>query len=235
MAHHGSRFHAQRDPPARQCVLDGEKCGLREPGLIQLFRRGLHSLLRRIERLAQIEPQRLKKMLRAKVQRLAKDRLVLIEIAAHAGILRTLPGEQEHYRRRSRRSYAGGNLFALNLRQSAHGLACVLDGQRSAMRKCVAADLAGEGNVSQIQFGMRVQVIGEIFESVIRRSLGLCRDRQQLPGLCRSRLCLQRRRFFQHHVRVCSANTQRRHSSATRRSVGRPVGELAIDKKRAAL
>ena len=235
MAHHGRRFHAQRDPPARQRVLDGEKCGLREPGLIQFFRRGLHFLLRRIERVAQIELQRLKKMLRAKVQRLAKDRLVLVEFAAHAGILRTLPGKQEYNRGRSRRGYAGGNLFAHCLRQRADCFVLVLDDQRSAMRESVAAKLAGEGNVSQIQFGMRVQVIGEIGKGAVTRSLGLCRDRQQLPGLWISRLCQQRRCFFQHDVRIGAADAQRRHTCAPGRTVGRPIGELAVDKKRTVL
>ena len=91
MAHHGCWLHAQRNPPACQGVLHGEKSRLREPGLIQLFCRGLLILLRWIERLAQIQPQGLKKVLRAEIQRLAKDRLVLVEFAAHACILRALP------------------------------------------------------------------------------------------------------------------------------------------------
>ena len=128
--------------------------------------------------------------------------------------MRTLPGEQEHNRGRGRRGYSGGDLFALCLRQRVDCFARVLDGQCAAMREGVAAKLAGEGNVSQAQLGMRVQVIGEIGKGALRRSLGLCRDRQQLPGLGLARLGRQRRRFFQHHVRVRAADAQRRHAGA---------------------
>ena len=37
VAHHGCRLDAKRHPPTRQSVLDGEKRGLCEPGLIQFF------------------------------------------------------------------------------------------------------------------------------------------------------------------------------------------------------
>ena len=62
-------------------------------------------------------------------------------------------------------------------------------------------------------------MIGEIGKGSIRRGLGLCGDRQQLLGLW---VAARRepRRFFQHYVRVCAADAQRRDSGAPGRSVG---------------
>ena len=55
------------------------------------------------------------------------------------------------------RGNAGGELLALAVGERGDCVRSVFDDQRAAMRKGVAAELAGEGNVGQIQLGVRVR------------------------------------------------------------------------------
>ena len=149
MAHHCFGLDAKRHPPTCKGVLDREEGGLGEPGLIQPFGRGVFLLFRWIQRLTQIERERLHELLSAEVESLTKDRLVLIEIAAHIDVLGTLPREHEDDRGRGFRGKTGGKGFALSLCKRTYCLSRVLDDQCAAMGERMPANLAGEGNVCQ--------------------------------------------------------------------------------------
>ena len=205
VAHHGCGLDAERHPPACKRVLNGEERGLREPGLVQLFGRCVAFLFRRIECRAEIEPERPEKVLCAEIDRVAKDRLVSVEFATHADVLRTLAGEHEDGVGRNFGRYSFGDVKVFATCEGGQFIAGFSDDESTPVCKSVAAELAGEGDVGKIEIGVRVQVSDEIGEAVFSSGFSLCGDRQELIGLG---LAQQDRRwcFFKHNVRVCASD-----------------------------
>ena len=92
VAEHRGRLHAPGAPQDRQRVLEREQRGLGVPGLAQPLGILEHDVEKRAVELA--VQQR-----RALVQRLAKDRLRLVQLPAHPHMLRALTGEEEGHPR----------------------------------------------------------------------------------------------------------------------------------------
>ncbi len=97
------------------------------------------------------------------------------------------PWPEKRNIRRSVSRISGDEFFTVVTVERGNGFARVFDYDGAAMRKCLAAKLAGEGNVSQIQFGMLCQMRGEIRKGLIRGGFGLCGNREHLLGLWRAR------------------------------------------------
>ena len=158
-------------------------------------------------------PSGSRRWLRAEIESVAENRLVLVKFAAHVHVLRALAGEEKDGR--GARGSAGDQFFAVDAGERGDGFGLVFDDDGAAMRKGRAAKLAGESSVGKVQFGMRGQVRGEIREGLIGGGCGFCGDGENLIRLWLAR---ERgwRRFFQHNVRVGAADAERSDAGAAR-------------------
>jgi len=95
MANHRVGMNAPAHEQARECPLRDKQCRLRDAGLREQGSATLVVAARRVEDLAQVEFELVGEHLGAKVHIGAKARLVLVQPAAHANVLRALPGEHE--------------------------------------------------------------------------------------------------------------------------------------------
>ena len=127
---------------------------------------------------------------------------------------------------------AGGEILAFAVRKRGDGFASVLDDECAAMRKGVAAKLAGEGNIGEIQLRMRMQMSGEIGEGVISGRFGLGGDRQELirPWLARDDAA----RGASSRTTCALVPPMPSDVTPARRGdpLRRPIGELAVDEER---
>jgi hypothetical protein len=78
------------------------------------------------------------------------------------------------------RRHPGCDLLAFRSHERLNRLARIVDDERAAMREGVPAELASEGNVGQVLFGVRLKVRREIVNRPVGASFRLCRQRQQL-------------------------------------------------------
>jgi hypothetical protein len=96
-------------------------------------------------------------------------------------------------------------MLALSLGERGDCFRSIVYDDCAAMRKGVAPKMAGEGNIGQIEFRVRMEVSGKIGNGAVSGRFGFSRYRQELVG--RRLAHYDRRwRFFKHNVGVGTAN-----------------------------
>ncbi|MDT4826446.1 hypothetical protein FQZ97_597580 [compost metagenome] len=180
VAHHHRGPHAAAHPPLRHRVRDDEERGLRERDVEQP-RVGLGLAAGRGKQHgAQVEAQFGFQQRAAAVDVVAEGRVVLVERAAHLGVLRATAGEEEDHLGRLRGRSAHGQ--ALARREQLLGPFGMVGHHGAAVLEDTAARLQGVGDVGERQRGVRAQVIGQLLRGLSRRGRAAGRQRQHLPA-----------------------------------------------------
>ncbi len=118
-----------------------------------------------------------KKVSRAEIETIVKDRLVIVKFTAHVDVLRTLPREHEDHRRCDFVGDGGYKVTTPPGSNCAPELTGIFDNLCATEQEFLATNLAGEGNVSQIELGVLAQVGNEIVPGMLCRGFSLRRDR----------------------------------------------------------
>ena len=216
----GSTPHAMPQP--RQRVLDREERGLRERRLAQPRRRAPPSPARRIEHLPQVEAQPRRRTSAHAVDRLAEDRLRLVEPRAHARVLRPLAGEEEGDRPRPaapRRRHAPAprprSAADRVLRVPADHRAAVREGRRGPPAGCRPRRPDPSSGCSRQVTGARRAV------AALERRLRPAPTARRSCQRGRRRARRGRGRLLQHDVGVGAADAERADARAARRPSAR--------------
>ena len=232
MAHEHVGLDAPLPPQRRHRVLDGEERGLGVLGLVEPPAFAGQGMEERPQRHAE---QRVEHG-RAAIQRLAEHGLRLVELPAHAGVLRSLPREEERHARRARVLMvldAPGGRGALSGRREGRELgAQILVALGHERRADVELGAGGDGRAHLVQ--RRVEVIvepeGQAPREHPQRRLGL---RRQAERVARPRgggaPHRGQRRFLDDEVGVGAAQPERAHPGDAPPRPARPRRALPGD------
>ena len=167
------------------------------------------------------------------VDRRGERRFVVEQPAAHPRPLRALTGVDEHRRAAApallRSDQTGRGLVTRQRTQSLHGLCPVLGGHRRQHRVAGAMPGQGAGDFGQWHLGAgALDPVGQDAGPVGKPLRGFPRHHQRAQRRDRSAGGIggggEIRALLQHHVRVGTAETERRHRRPTRAFAARPVG-----------
>src|SRR5436305_10055177 len=100
------------------------------------------------------------------------------------------------------------------------------------MRKTPPAGLQREGDISEVDSRMSLQIRGEIHSRRFESGGGFRRESQKLEGTRGAGFCFDTRGFFQNNVRVRSTDAERTHSRTARSPIRLPFGQLRVDEER---
>ena len=204
MSDHRHGHDAACHPQLRVGILGQEQGGLGQPGLAQGARHLLVARVAEAEHGLEVEPDDGREDLGAGVDPAGKFRLALVEPAAHAGVLRALPREQEgDPARAGKRRFAGGGGAA----QRRDHRGAVVAGHGGPVFEPGPALLQRVGDIREGQGGIRLQRIGEPRLHRGQRFGRSGRQRQHLHGVGQ-RPRRQGRGLFQHQMRVGAADAE---------------------------
>ena len=182
MAHHGGGFHAPAHPELRQRVFhDGDQRQLHRGFLERLGGGGAGLGFGQPERADVVIELRLQ-MVEAPVHPFGEDRLGLVEVARHVGILRAAAGEHEHHLGRVAKPVMGEDAAGVAFLQQPGGLGMAFGHHHAAFLEAAAAVFQRVGDIGQRLLGMGAQMGREGRGIGVERGLAAGRDAQGMEG-----------------------------------------------------
>ncbi len=147
--------------------------------------------------------------LRGAVDLVPEDRLVLVELGPHPGILGALAGEEEEDRPLPRLPGAGEHPLGVERREHEGVLGALAD-DHPARVEGHPARLQGRGDVRQVELGMAPQVLGQIAGRPLQGRRGAGGEDEELE---RPRRAPRRhlRRLLQNDVGIGATDAERAH------------------------
>ncbi len=184
MADHRRGADAPLPQQLGEGVFDGEESGLREGRLLQpRGSLGQVGARRRIEDGPQIEPEMGLQLPGALVESAAEGRLGVVEILAHAHVLRTLAREEEGDGTVARLLGEGEDASRIAVAQRRGGVLAVAADEEAPLLERLAPHLRRVGDVGNVG-GRRIvlQKPGEVVRGRLQGCRRARRDEQELPG-----------------------------------------------------
>ena len=210
---HRLRPDAPRLEQGGHCVLRRENRRQRRGGLLQRLRGG-RRITGWIQEIAQVESDAVAQDLRTFVDAGPESRLAVVKVAAHVRVLRPSAGKHEHDVARSCGS-AGDDVFRIALHERAQSVIAVAADHHPAPSEVTPSRLERVRHVGQRRGRIRAQEIDEAVGRCFQRTITARRKRHQVPVPAalfrRARRC-----FFEHDVRVRSADAERADAGAAR-------------------
>ena len=176
----------------------------------------------RFERLQMVQPA---------IHPFRKDRLGLVKIARHTGVLRTAAGEQEHHVR-PRQRVMRMKAARVGLLQQHRRFKVISSHNDAALFKGAAAFLQRPRNIRKWLFRVGPQMRGEACRIRVKGGLCATRHSQDLERPVAGFGVLRFGRFLKHHMRVRPADTQRVHTGAAGVIALGPICQAVVDPER---